>query len=77
MQSGYAKGPDEFPDRVLFGKSLLRLLNVWLLLRARLDGVHFPIILLLLTAHWSAREIAKLVEEARRSLPPGMGQIGC
>jgi alpha-glucosidase len=50
---------DEFPDRVLLGEIYLPIERLVAYYGRDLDGVHFPIFLPLLTANWSAREIAK------------------
>ena len=68
---GMRKVLDEFPDRVLLGEIYLPIERLVAYYGRDLDGVHFPYNFALLTAHWSAREIAKLVEEYEAALPPG------
>jgi len=62
---------DEFPDRVLLGEIYLPIERLVAYYGRSLDGVHFPYNFALLTANWSAREIAKLIEEYETALPPG------
>ena len=62
---------DEFPDRVLLGEIYLPIERLVAYYGRDLDGVHFPYNFALLTANWSAREIAKLIEEYETALPSG------
>jgi alpha-glucosidase len=68
---GMRKVLDEFPDRVLLGEIYLPIERLVTYYGRDLEGVHFPYNFALLTANWSAREIAKLIEEYEAALPPG------
>ena len=62
---------DEFSDRVLLGEIYLPIERLVTYYGRDLKGVHFPYNFALLTAKWSAGEIAKLIEEYEAALPPG------
>jgi len=69
--AGMRRVVDEFPDRVLLGEIYLPIERLVAYYGRNLDGVHFPFNFALLTAHWDAITIAKLVEEYEAALPTG------
>ncbi|MBV8766917.1 MAG: DUF3459 domain-containing protein [Hyphomicrobiales bacterium] len=69
--AGMRRVVDEFPDRVLLGEIYLPIERLVAYYGRNLDGVHFPFNFALLTAHWDAITIAKLVEEYEAALPSG------
>ena len=60
-----------FPTEFLLGEIYLPIERLVTYYGRDLEGVHFPYNFALLTANWSAREIAKLIEEYEAALPPG------
>ena len=68
---GMRRVVDEFTDRVLLGEIYLPIERLVAYYGRDLNGVHFPYNFALLTANWSAGEIAKLIDEYETALPPG------
>jgi len=62
---------DEFGDRVLIGEIYLPLEKLVAYYGRDLKGCHLPFNFSLLRTTWHARELARLVEEYERLLPPG------
>jgi alpha-glucosidase len=61
---------DEFSLRVLIGEIYLPIERLVAYYGRDLTGVHLPFNFSLLSAHWRARAIAKLIDEYEAALPP-------
>ena len=62
---------DEFEDRVLIGEIYLPLERLVAYYGNDLSGAHLPFNFALLSAPWSAREIARIIDDYERALPLG------
>lgn len=62
---------DAYPDRVLIGEIYLPLERLVRYYGKDLRGAHLPFNFQLISAAWSARIIARLIEDYERALPPG------
>ena len=62
---------DEFNDRLLIGEIYLPVERLVAYYGRDLTGLHLPFNFALLNASWHAREIARLIDEYERLLPPG------
>lgn len=62
---------DEFEGRVLIGEIYLPFERLVTYYGRDLAGAHLPFNFALLSAPWHAREIAKLIDDYERALPPG------
>jgi alpha-glucosidase len=62
---------NEFSHRVLIGEIYLPVERLVAYYGRDLSGVHLPFNFSLLTAHWHARQLAKLIDEYEAALPAG------
>lgn len=62
---------DEFDDRVLIGEIYLPLERLVAYYGENLRGAHLPFNFSLLTARWSARELAEMIQAYEAALPAG------
>jgi alpha-glucosidase len=62
---------DEFEGRVLIGEIYLPLDRLVAYYGRDLSGAHLPFNFALLSAPWHARQLAKLIDDYERALPPG------
>jgi alpha-glucosidase len=62
---------DAYPERVLIGEIYLPLERLMAYYGRELQGAHLPFNFQLLSAPWDAQELARLIGEYERLLPPG------
>jgi alpha-glucosidase len=62
---------DAYPERVLIGEIYLPLERLVAYYGAELSGAHLPFNFQLLSAPWDAQQLARLIAEYERLLPPG------
>ena len=69
--AGMRRVVNEFSDRVLIGEIYLPVERLVAYYGRDLSGVHLPFNFALLSASWHARQLANLIDEYERALPPG------